>query len=168
MVTRERGIPCLGICLGLQVMVVEVARHLGAMPDAHSTEFDSGTTYPVIDLMDDQRDLTDLGGTMRLGTYPARLEPGTLVHELYNSEVVYERHRHRFEVNQRFHGRLLSAGINLSGFSPDGRLVEFIEMPGHPFWVGTQAHPEFQSRPNRPHPLFVGLIGAALEFAKDH
>lgn len=168
MVTRERSIPCLGICLGLQVMVVEAARHLGGMPDAHSTEFDSDTSYPVIDLMDDQRELTDLGGTMRLGTYPARLEPGSLVHALYSCEVVYERHRHRFEVNQRFHGRLTEMGVAISGFSPDGRLAEFIELPGHPFWVGTQAHPEFQSRPNRPHPLFVGLIGAALDFAKDH
>ncbi len=168
MVTRERGIPCLGICLGLQVMVVDVARHLGDMTDAHSTEFDVDTSYPVIDLMDDQRELTDLGGTMRLGTYPARLEAGSLVHELYDSEVVYERHRHRFEVNQRFHGRLRNAGLSLSGFSPDGRLVEFVELAGHPFWVGTQAHPEFQSRPNRPHPLFLGLVRSALEFAKEH
>jgi CTP synthase len=162
-VTRELDIPCLGICLGLQTMVVDVARHVLGLTGAHSREFDPLTPYPVIDLMENQKAVTELGGTMRLGTYPARLKPGSKVAELYGQEVVYERHRHRFEVNQRFHGKLEEAGLRLSGMSPDNTLVEFIELPGHLFWVGTQAHPEFQSRPNRPHPLFAGLIEAALK-----
>jgi CTP synthase len=165
--TREHGVPCLGICLGLQVMVVEVARSLAGMMGAHSREFDPETPYPVIDLMEDQRDVVDLGGTMRLGTYAASLTPGTRVAELYGQEVVYERHRHRFEVNQRYVHRLEAAGLVVSGRSPDGRLVEFIELAEHPFWIGTQAHPEFLSRPTRPHPLFAGLVEAALRHQKD-
>ncbi|ACU54068.1 CTP synthase [Acidimicrobium ferrooxidans DSM 10331] len=165
--TRQRGMPCLGICLGLQVMVVDVARSLAGLPGAHSREFDPETPYPVIDLMDDQREVIDLGGTMRLGTYAARLTPGTRVADLYGAEVVYERHRHRFEVNQRYVHRLEEAGLVVSGRSPDGRLVEFVEFPDHPFWIGTQAHPEFLSRPNRPHPLFAGLVEAALRHQKD-
>jgi len=165
--TREAGIPCLGLCLGLQCMVVDVARHLAGLEGAHSTEFDPETPYPVIDLMADQREVVDLGGTMRLGTYPARLTHGSQVARLYAEELVYERHRHRFEVNQRFHQRLQEAGLTLAGFSPDGRLVEFIELPSHPFWIGTQAHPEFQSRPTRPHPLFKGLVASALRFQKE-
>ncbi|MHB8190208.1 MAG: CTP synthase [Ferrimicrobium sp.] len=166
MITRESNLPCLGICLGLQAMVVDVARHLAGLEGAHSREFDLETPYPVIDLMAEQRDITEMGGTMRLGTYPARLETSSQVYQLYQQEVVYERHRHRFEVNERYHGRLEAAGLVLSGSSPDGALVEFIEIQDHPFWIGTQAHPEFQSRPNRPHPLFKGLVGAAIAHAK--
>ncbi len=168
MVTRESGIPCLGICLGLQAMVIDVARHLAGLDGAHSREFDPEAPYLVIDLMDDQKSVTEMGGTMRLGTYPARLLPGSRVAALYGEEIVYERHRHRFEVNQKFTSRIQEAGLVLSGTSPDGRLIEFTELPEHPFWVGTQAHPEFQSRPNRPHPLFAGLVEAAVRRAKDH
>jgi CTP synthase len=163
---REHAIPCLGLCLGLQVMVIESARHLADLPAANSTEFDSVTPYPVIDLMDDQADVVDMGGTMRLGAYPAMLAPGSQVAAIYGTEVVSERHRHRYEFNARFRSRLEEAGLSCSGTSPDGRLVEFIELPSHPFWVGTQAHPEFKSRPERAHPLFRELVGAALERAE--
>jgi CTP synthase len=159
---REEGIPCLGLCLGLQVMVIDFARNVCGMTGANSREFDPTTRYPVIDLMDEQRQVVEMGGTMRLGTYPARLLPGSQVAQAYGSELVYERHRHRYEVNPRFRGRLEQAGLVCSGTSPDDRLVEFIELPGHPFWIGTQAHPEFKSRPDRPHPLFRELVAAAL------
>jgi len=163
---REHEIPCLGLCLGLQVMVIDAARHLAGMDRANSREFDSLTPYPVIDLMDDQQNVVDKGGTMRLGAYVAQLTPGSVVAEAYGAEVVSERHRHRFEVNPRFRGRLEEGGLVCSGSSPDGRLVEFVELPGHPFWVGTQAHPEFKSRPDRAHPLFRELLGAALARAE--
>ena len=163
---REHAIPCLGLCLGLQVMVIEVARHLAGLDRANSFEFDSTTPNPVIALMDEQFAVVDLGGTMRLGSYPAMLTPGTQVAALYGTEVVSERHRHRYEVNSRYRSRLEAAGLCCSGNSPDGRLVEFIELPGHPFWVGTQAHPEFKSRPERPHPLFRELVGAAMDRAE--
>jgi CTP synthase len=163
---RESAIPCLGLCLGLQVMVIEFARHLAGLERANSFEFDSTTPHPVIALMDEQYAVVDLGGTMRLGAYPAMLTPGTQVASFYGTEVVSERHRHRYEVNSRYRSRLEAAGLCCSGNSPDGRLVEFIELPGHPFWVGTQAHPEFKSRPERPHPLFRELVGAALERAE--
>ncbi len=159
---REHQIPCLGLCLGLQVMVIDVARHLAGLTGANSREVDPTTPAPVIDLMTDQLDIDDLGGTMRLGSYVAQLLPGSQVAEAYGKEVVSERHRHRYEVNPRFRPRLEEAGLLCSGESPDGRLVEFIELPGHPFWVGTQAHPEFKSRPDRPHPLFRELVAAAL------
>jgi CTP synthase len=162
-IARERQIPLLGICLGMQVMVVEAARHLAHMEGANSTEFDPGTAYPVIDLMAEQIEIADLGGTMRLGAYPAMLTPASAVARLYGKEVVSERHRHRFEFNARFKVRLEEIGMICSGASPDGRLVEFIERSDHPFFVGTQAHPEFKSRPDRPHPLFQGLLDAALE-----
>ncbi len=161
--TREQRIPCLGICLGLQTMVIDVARHLVGLEGAHSKEFAPDTSFPVIDLMEDQREVQDLGGTMRLGTYVAKLDPNSQVAKLYGEEVVEERHRHRFEVNPRYRGRLVDAGLRCSGLSPDGLLVEFIELDDHPFWVGTQAHPEFKSRPDRPHPLFAGLVAAALD-----
>jgi CTP synthase len=164
--SRELGIPCLGLCLGLQVMVIEVARHLAGLERANSLEFDSTTPHPVIALMDEQFAVVDLGGTMRLGSYPAMLTPGTQVADLYGTEVVSERHRHRYEVNSRYRSRLEAAGLSCSGNSPDGRLVEFIELPGHPFWVGTQAHPEFKSRPERPHPLFRELVATAMERAE--
>ncbi len=159
---RENAVPCLGLCLGMQVMTIEYARHVLGMADANSTEFDPSTTHPVIDLMVDQRDVTMKGGTMRLGAYYAVLQPGTKVAEAYGEAVVSERHRHRYEFNYTMRSRFEDSGFICSGTSPDKRLVEFIEIEDHPFWVGTQAHPEFKSRPDRPHPLFRDLIGAAL------
>ena len=159
---REHRVPCLGLCLGMQVMTVEFARHVLGLADANSTEFNPATPYPVIDLMHDQREVTDKGGTMRLGAYYAVLQPGTKVAKAYDEPVVSERHRHRYEFNSSFRARFEEAGFICSGTSPDKRLVEFIELSDHPFWVGTQAHPEFKSRPDRPHPLFRELIGAAL------
>ena len=160
-IAREHDIPILGICLGMQVMVIEYARHQMGLADAHSTEFSLTTSAPVIALMEEQMDVTDLGGTMRLGACPAMLAPGSQVAELYGATVVSERHRHRYEFNARFIQDFEDAGLRCSGTSPDGRLVEFIELPSHPFFVGTQAHPEFKSRPDRPHPLFLGLVTAA-------
>ena len=159
---RENHVPCLGLCLGMQVMTIEFARHVLGMADAHSTEFDATTTHPVIDIMNDQRDITNKGGTMRLGAYYAVLTPGSKVATAYGEPVVSERHRHRYEFNSQYRQRFESAGFLCSGTSPDKRLVEFIELVDHPYWVGTQAHPEFKSRPDRPHPLFRDLIGAAL------
>ena len=159
---RENNVPCLGLCLGMQVMTIEFARHVLGLADANSSEFDASTTNPVIDLMLDQRDVTDKGGTMRLGAYYAVLQPGTKVADAYGETVVSERHRHRYEFNYNYRTRFEEAGFVCSGTSPDKRLVEFIEVRDHPFWVGTQAHPEFKSRPDRPHPLFRELIGAAL------
>ncbi len=163
---REHDIPCLGLCLGLQVMVVDYARSVAGLDGANSREFDPLSPYLVIDLMDEQREVVDLGGTMRLGAQGARLMAGSQVADAYGDNFVYERHRHRFEVNPRYRSRLEEAGLVCSGTSPDDRLVEFIELPGHPFWVGTQAHPEFKSRPDRAHPLFRSLVGAALERAE--
>ena len=162
---REHGVPCLGLCLGMQVMVIELARACG-LAGANSSEFDTESPHPVIDLMDEQRDVVDYGGTMRLGVYPARLDPDTIVGRAYGEPVVYERHRHRYEVNPRYRRRLEAAGLVAAGTSPDDRLVEFVELQGHPFWVGTQAHPEFKSRPDRPHPLFRAFMGAALARAE--
>ena len=161
-IARQAEIPLLGICLGMQVMVIDVARDLAGLDAANSTEFAPTTSYPVIALMAEQTDVADLGGTMRLGAYPAMLQPGSQVAKLYGAEVASERHRHRYEFNSRFRGKLEEAGLLCSGTSPDGRLVEFVELPGHPFFVGTQAHPEFKSRPDRPHPLFNGLLEAAM------
>jgi CTP synthase len=135
---------------------------MAGLAGANSREFDSVAPHPVIDLMDEQREVVDMGGSMRLGAYVARLQPGSQVADAYQDTVVYERHRHRYEVNPMYRRRLEDAGLYCSGVSPDDRLVEFIELPGHPFWVGTQAHPEFKSRPDRPHPLFRGLVGASL------
>ena len=163
---REHDLPLLGLCLGLQVMIIEVARSLAGLEGANSREFEATTRHPVVDLMDDQVDVADKGGTMRLGSYDARLLPDSQVARAYGDVVVSERHRHRYEVNPRYRERLEEAGLVCSGLSPDGRLVEFIELPGHPFWVGTQAHPEFKSRPDQPHPLFRELVGAALARAE--
>jgi len=163
---REHGIPCLGLCLGLQVMVIDVARNLAGLAAANSREFDSTSPHLVIDLMDEQREVVDMGGTMRLGVYPARLAPGSQVAKAYGEELVYERHRHRYEVNPRYRHRLEEVGLACSGTSPDDRLVEYVELPSHPYWVGTQAHPEFKSRPDRAHPLFRELIAAALDRAE--
>ncbi|MFI6522686.1 CTP synthase [Spirillospora sp. NPDC050679] len=169
---RENRVPLLGICLGLQCMVIEAARHLAGIADAGSTEFDPATAHPVIATMADQLDVVagerDMGGTMRLGLYPAALAEGSIVRELYGEPEPSERHRHRFEVNNAYRAQLEEAGLWFSGLSPDGRLVEYAELPreAHPFFVGTQAHPEFRSRPTRPHPLFTGLIGAAIDYAE--
>jgi CTP synthase len=163
---REEGIPCLGLCLGLHVMTIEFARNVLGLVGANSTEFDTASPHPVIDLMDAQRDVVDMGGTMRLGAYYAVLAPGTRVHDAYGEPVVSERHRHRYEFNNAYRSRFEKAGFLLSGLSPDRRLVEFMELAGHPFYVGTQAHPEFKSRPDRPHPLFRELIAAALTRAE--
>ena len=158
---REKGIPFLGICLGMQMALVEFARNVVGWRDANSAELDPATLHPVIDLMPEQKNVTDLGGTMRLGACPCVLRPGTLAHSLYGKETISERHRHRYEVNNELRNAIEQAGLTLSGTSPDGRIVEMIEYGGHPFYIGTQGHPEFKSRPNRPHPLFAGLVGAA-------
>ncbi|HEX6236470.1 MAG TPA: CTP synthase [Acidimicrobiales bacterium] len=163
---RHNDIPCLGLCLGMQVMTIEFARNQLGLVGANSTEFDPATQYPVIDLMESQRDVTDKGGTMRLGAYIAELLPGSIVAEAYGKTVVSERHRHRYEFNPRFRSKFEGTGFVCSGSSPDGRLVEFIELADHPFWVGTQAHPEFKSRPDRPAPLFRELVAAALDRAE--
>jgi CTP synthase len=161
---RETDTPFLGLCLGLQCAVIEFARDVAGLASANSREFDEDSPYPVIDLMLSQKDVTDLGGTMRLGSYPAHLEEGSLVRELYgDAPVVHERHRHRFEVSNEYRAQLAEHGLRWSGTSPDGLLVEFLELPSHPFFVATQAHPELRSRPNRPHPLFAGLVGAAVQ-----
>jgi len=158
---REHGIPYLGICLGMQVMTIEFARNVLGLTGANSTEFDPATPHPVIDLMDSQREVTNKGGTMRLGAYIAQLEEGSKVAQAYGTTVVSERHRHRYEFNPAYRRRFEGSGFRCSGTSPDGRLVEFIELDDHPYWVATQAHPEFKSRPCRPAPLFRDLVGAA-------
>jgi CTP synthase len=163
---REHEVPLLGLCLGLHAMIIDVARTLAKLDEANSREFDAVTPHAVIDLMDDQKEVVDKGGTMRLGTYEALLLPGSRVAKAYGTEQVSERHRHRYEVNPRYRACLEDVGLVCSGISPDGRLVEFIELPGHPFWVGTQAHPEFKSRPDLPHPLFRELVEAALDRAE--
>ena len=163
---RTNDVPCLGLCLGMQVMVIDFARHVAGLDAANSSEFDPRTPHPVIDLMETQRGVTDMGGTMRLGAYIAELAEGSQVASIYGREVVSERHRHRYEFNTRYRSRLGEQGLICSGTSPDGRLVEFIELAGHPFWIGTQAHPEFKSRPDRPAPLFASFVGAALERAE--
>ncbi|QUH04329.1 CTP synthase [Saccharopolyspora erythraea] len=167
---RTNGIPTLGLCLGLQCMVIETARALAGLERANSTEFEEPCQHPVISTMADQHDVIsgdrDMGGTMRLGSYPAKLVPGSVVAEAYGEAEVAERHRHRYEVNNSYRDRLSKAGLVFSGTSPDGRLVEFVELPReqHPFFVGTQAHPELKSRPTRPHPLFAAFVNAALEY----
>lgn len=159
---REKGIPFLGICLGMQLAVVEYARHVLGWTDANSAEFSQHTRHPVIDLLPEQKDLDRMGGTMRLGRYPCRLLPGSLAHRAYGEEIIYERHRHRYELNNTYRDELAAAGLVFSGTLPDGYLVEIVELPGHPWFLGTQFHPEFKSRPNRPHPLFREFVGAAL------
>lgn len=159
---RENNIPFLGLCLGMQCCAIEWARNVAHLEDANSAEFAPETSNPVINILPEQQDVIDLGGTMRLGTYPCRLKPGTLAYSLYEDEVIYERHRHRYEFNNAYRSLLLETDYEISGTSPDGRLVEIIEMPSHPFFIATQFHPEFRSRPNHPHPLFLGLVRAAL------
>ncbi|MEE0845544.1 MAG: CTP synthase [Eggerthellaceae bacterium] len=160
---RENKVPYLGICLGLQAAVCEFARHVAGLEGATSIEFDPEAEYPVIDLMPEQEDIEDKGGTMRLGAYPCTVEPGTRAAEAYGEEVIYERHRHRYEVNNAYRGVLQDAGLVISGISPNGRLVEMVELPDHPWFVCSQGHPEFKSRPTRPHPLFKAFVGAAIQ-----
>ena len=160
---RTHNIPYLGLCLGMQLAIVEYARNVLGYSDAHSVELDPSTTHPVIALMPDQNGVEDIGGTLRLGSYPCVLDKSSKAFALYGDETIYERHRHRYEVNNDYRGLLVSHGMKLSGLSPDGRIVEMCELPEHPFFVATQAHPELKSRPNRPHPLFRGFIAAALQ-----
>ncbi|MFN2177524.1 MAG: CTP synthase [Anaerolineales bacterium] len=160
---REEKVPFLGLCLGMQLMVVEFARYILNSEEPNSTEFERSTKYPVIDLMPDQRSISDLGGTMRLGLYPCKLQPGTKAFAAYQNDIVEERHRHRFELNNAFRDTLNKGGMVFSGISPDNFLVEIAELSDHPFMLGTQFHPEFLSRPNRPHPLFVAFLKAVCE-----
>ena len=160
---REHKVPFLGLCLGMQLAIVEFARHVIGLHDAHSVELNPGTNYPVIHLMPDQDGIEDIGGTLRLGSYPCVLHKESKAFELYGNSLIHERHRHRYEVNNYYREELIHSGMRLSGISPDGRIVEMIELSDHPWFLATQAHPEFKSRPNRPHPLFKGFIGAALE-----
>jgi CTP synthase len=165
---REHKVPFLGLCLGLQCAVIEYSRNVMGLTKAHSSEFDPLTPDPVIDLMDTQKDISDKGGTMRLGVYPAKLAEGSLARSLYGSEVVYERHRHRWEVNNRYRQALTDAGMAMSGTSPDDRLVEVVEIAEHPYFIATQSHPELLSRPDDPHPLFDGFVAAATAYARAH
>lgn len=160
---RENQIPMFGICLGMQMAVVEFARHCAGLPDANSSEFLPEGTQNVIDIMEDQKDITNLGGTMRLGLYPCKLTDGAKVRSIYGEELIYERHRHRFELNNAFRRQLTESGLQLAGISPDGKLVEIVELPSHPWFIGVQFHPEFKSRPNKPHKLFTSFIAAALQ-----
>lgn len=160
---RENKVPYFGICLGMQMAVIEFARNVAGLHGAHSSEFDAVSKYPVIDLMPDQRDIDEKGGTMRLGLYPCKLKEGTRAFAVYKEELIYERHRHRYEYNNEFRELLTEKGLVLSGLSPSGRLVEIVEIPDHPWYVGVQFHPEFKSRPNRSHPLFKDFIRASLD-----
>lgn len=161
---REQKIPFLGICLGMQMAIVEYARNVLGYPDANSTEIDPGTGHPVIALMPEQNEVVNLGGTLRLGAYPCVLKKGSLAEKLYGTDRISERHRHRYEVNNEYREEFLAHGMVLSGISPDGHIVEMAEIKGHPFFIATQSHPEFKSRPNHAHPLFKGLIAAAAEY----
>ena len=164
---RENGVPYLGVCLGMQVAVVEFARHVVGLDGANSSEFDPETPYPVIDLLPEQKEVEDMGGTMRLGSDPVKLVDGSRAYAAYGEPVVYERHRHRYEVNNQLRPKLAAKGLLVSGTSPDERLVEVIELPDHPWFVASQYHPEFKSRPNRPQPLFRDFVGAAVARARD-
>ncbi len=163
---RENNIPYLGLCLGMQVAIIEFARHVCGFCDAHSMELNPNTTHPFIALMPDQNGVEDIGGTLRLGSYPCILDKSSKAYTLYGSEDIKERHRHRYEVNNDFRSALTEHGMKLSGTSPDGRIVEMIELPDHPWYLATQAHPELKSRPNRPHPLFKGFVEAAIAYRK--
>ncbi|MEL6813922.1 MAG: CTP synthase [Cyanobacteria bacterium J06598_3] len=163
---RQNKIPFLGLCLGMQCLVMEWAQNIAKLSQANSSEFDPDAENPVISLMPEQEDVVDLGGTMRLGLWPCRVEANTLASRLYDKEVIYERHRHRYEFNNAYRNLFLETGYMVSGTSPDGRLVEIVELPSHPFFIACQFHPEFQSRPNTPHPMFLGLIEASLNGAK--
>ena len=160
--------PFLGICLGMQMAMVAFARNVLGYEDANSSELNPDTTHPVVDLMPDQNGIENLGGTLRLGSYPCVLDKKSKAYALYGTELINERHRHRFEINNHYRDDFTSHGMMISGQSPDGHIVEMIELPDHPFYVGIQAHPELKSRPNRPHPLFRGFIEAALKYQNDH
>jgi CTP synthase len=162
---RENKIPFLGLCLGMQLALVEFARNVLGYQDAHSVELDPSTTHPIIHLMPEQNGIEDIGGTLRLGSYPCVLDEKSTAYQLYGEKTIQERHRHRYEVNNTYRNEFITSGLKLSGLSPDGRIVEMIEMEQHPWFLATQAHPEFKSRPNKPHPLFRGFIGAALAFS---
>jgi CTP synthase len=166
-IAREREIPYLGICLGMQIAVVEFARHVCGMDGANSAEFDPETPYPVVDLLPEQKEVSDLGGTMRLGADPVKLHEDTRARESFGEAVIYKRHRHRYEVNNMLRRRMEDEGLVASGTSPDERLVEIIELPDHPFFVASQFHPEFNSRPTRPEPLFRDFVGAAAKRAAE-
>lgn len=159
---RENSIPFLGLCLGMQLSIVEFVRNVVGYNDAHSIELNPNTTHPVIALMPDQNGVEDIGGTLRLGSYPCHLDTASKAYQLYSEETIHERHRHRYEVNNDYRAAVVEKGMLLSGLSPDGRIVEMVEIPSHPFFLATQAHPELKSRPNRPHPLFRGLVEAAI------
>lgn len=161
---RVNHVPYLGLCLGMQLTIVEFARHVVGYHDAHSIEFKPDTTHPVIHLMPDQNGVEDIGGTLRLGSYPCILDESTKAYQLYGDKTIHERHRHRYEVNNDYRTVLTQKGMQLSGLSPDGRIVEMIELKDHPWFIGTQAHPELKSRPNRPHPLFKGFVEAAIAY----
>jgi CTP synthase len=160
---RENGLPFFGICLGMQAAAIEFARNVLRLDDSHSSEFAPECEHPVISLMESQQHVTDMGGTMRLGAYPCRLRPGSMAAEMYGVPEISERHRHRYEFANAYRDQFTAHGMRLSGISPDGALVEIIEMSNHPWFVGCQFHPELRSRPTRPHPLFAGFIGAALK-----
>jgi CTP synthase len=160
---RENNIPYLGICLGMQIAVVEFARHVCGLEGAHSGEFDDASPHRVIDIMPNQVGIVGTGGTMRLGAYPCKVAQGSLLYKLYNTEEISERHRHRFEFNNNYRETLTGKGLSICGVSPDGNLVEAVELPCNRFFVGVQFHPEFKSRPDKPHPLFLGLLQAALD-----
>jgi CTP synthase len=166
-IARSQGIPFLGVCLGMQLAVADFARHVADMPKANSSEFDPATDFPVVDLLPEQKEVADMGGTMRLGADPVKLHEGTKAREIYGEAVIYERHRHRYEVNNFLRRRLESAGLIVSGTTPDERLVEIIELADHPFFVASQFHPEFKSRPERPAPLFREFVGAAQRYARE-
>ncbi len=163
---RINQVPYLGLCLGMQVAIIEFARNICKMHDAHSIELDANTTHPVISLMPDQDGIEDIGGTLRLGSYPCVLDPDSKAFALYGKETIHERHRHRYEVNNDYRNALAERGMKLCGISPDGRIIEMIEIPDHPWFIATQAHPELKSRPNRPHPLFKGFVEASIQTAR--
>lgn len=165
---RENKIPFLGLCLGMQLALIEYARDVIGFEDAHSEELDPSTSHPIIHIMPEQDGVEDLGGTLRLGSYPCVLDESSIAYQLYGEKIVHERHRHRYEVNNYYRNDFIKNNMKLSGLSPDGRIVEMIELKNHPWFLATQAHPEFKSRPNKPHPLFRGFVGAALSFLSEH
>jgi CTP synthase len=163
---RENNLPFFGICLGMQMSVIEFARNVAGIKGAHSTEMDPNTSDPVIDLMEEQKSITNKGGTMRLGAYPCKIEKGTLAHQIYQSEMISERHRHRWEFNNKYFDKLQAAGLKASGINPATNLVEIVEIPSHPFFIGVQYHPELKSTVENPHPIFVHFIKAAKVYAE--